>query len=983
MAQQKPAPLSKALLNKTMPASMAVDNEISPDQPVNFVVNSKGVLDEMIGGSRYDMQTNASIQNNRVCLWPDGNISATWTMGFTDPGYADRGTGYNYFNGTTWNAAPTARIETMKCGWPSVHPWNGGGEMILSHNSTTHLVVNTRPVKGTGAWTQNLRLTAPTGAFGLVWPRTVTSGSNHQYIHTLVVTTPVANGGTLYQGLDGALIYYRSLDGGATWDKQGVILPGLTSATYVGFSGDDYSWAEPHGDTLVFVQGGQWTDTFMMKSTDNGNTWTKTEILPNYYCKNSGTVTTPSFICSAGDVACEMDKSGVTHVAFGRMRATNDGTGHKYFPGTDGIVYWNSTMPVLDTAVVSNINTLIAANLCIGFVVDNGNPNDSIVGFPAYGTGLSSFPQIIIDNYNNIFFLWSSLTVGNPSPDPLNYRHIWTRAWFKGNALWNDMIDLNSGVLYMFQEYVYPSVASSLKGNKILLFDQTSSQPGANIKDATVPIHDVNIEFREIPVSTYGAVLSVYPANQNVAPEAGSTVFNVYSSANWTATKTAAWLTITPSGSGPGPLTATFTANTTGSARVANITVAMSGATSVIVTVTQQSAGTGYTVSGTIAYPNASTTPLSAVTLNLKNSSGTVVGTATTNASGLYSFSNVGNGSYTLAPSTTKTWGGVTASDVLLFKKHIGNIAFLQGIFLASGDVNGSGSLSAADVLLVKKRIGSLINSFSVGDWLFNNTPVTVNGANVTQNFNGLCYGDANGSFTPPAKGAPVVAPKSALTTGVLTIAPYFPLVTGPITVSVQASQIVNMGSFQFSIVYDPAVMTYTGATDWYAGISSVSVGEPTPGHITFVWAADAAGINIPDATFFNLQFNYNYTTTSSAIVWSDNPTPREFGDWDGNIFEPAFVNGSVQGIGVGIEQNTTPSVKVYPNPASDFVEIKSDNNIQSIEVMSYLGQVVYSMQDVENKYARINVSGLQSGVYFIKVKTANGTKVVKTTVTR
>ena len=242
MAQQKPVKLSKSIQNRTLPSFKALDNGTSPAQPGNTVANSKAVLDEIIGGSRYDMQTNAAIQNNRFVMWPDGNLSATWTMGFADAAYNDRGTGYNYRNAGAWGPQPTVRIESMKAGWPSVHPWMGNGEMILSHNSTKFMPMNTRPVKGTGAWTQNLRLTAPGNAFGLVWPRTITSGPNHQYIHVLVVTTPVANGGTVYQGLDGALIYYRSLDGGATWDKQGIILPQLTSADYFGFSGDDYAW---------------------------------------------------------------------------------------------------------------------------------------------------------------------------------------------------------------------------------------------------------------------------------------------------------------------------------------------------------------------------------------------------------------------------------------------------------------------------------------------------------------------------------------------------------------------------------------------------------------------------------------------------------------------------------------------------------------------------------------------------------------------
>jgi hypothetical protein len=165
--------------------------------------------------------------------------------------------------------------------------------------------------------------------------------------------------------------------------------------------------------------------------------------------------------------------------------------------------------------------------------------------------------------------------------------------------------------------------------------------------------------------------------------------------------------------------------------------------------VTINEPGTSYTLSGSITYPNGQLTGLSGVPVNLKNESGTIIGTSLTNAAGFYQFTGLVNGNYTLEINCGKTWGGVTASDVLLFKKHIANISYLQGIFLASGDVNGSGSLTASDVLLIKKRIASIVNSFPEGDWLFNNTPFTVNGSSITLDFNGLCFGDANGSYLP------------------------------------------------------------------------------------------------------------------------------------------------------------------------------------------------------------------------------------------
>ena len=527
MAQQRPVTISKSIQNKVLPAPVAIDNVNTFNQPANVVVNSKSVLDDVIGASRYDMQSNASMMS-RLYLWPDGSLSGTWTRGMDDAGsYGDRGSGYNYSSGSAWGTAPTSRLETVRTGWPNINPWMGNGECNVSHNSTTSLVLNTRPAKGTGSWTQTLPLTSPTGITSLVWPRAITNGSNFQNIHIITVGQGSLGGQTA------PLLYYRSLDGGATWDKMGIVLPGLGSANYLAFGGDDYAWVEPHGDTIAFVNAGSWCDTFLMYSYDNGNTWTKKIILPNYY--GTATGLTPSFICGDGTVAGAMDKNGVFHVAFGRMRANSDATGaHFYYPGTDGIVYWNSTQPALDTAIITNIDSCYAHNILLGYVASNSAGDSILDPYPKYGTSLTSFPQITIDAYNNIYFLWSSLTVGNPSPDPLNYRHIWGRAWFNGKSEWTEMIDLNTGFLYMFQEYVYPAVAKRMKNDNLQMITQTSSQPGSQVKDATIPIHDVNIEYREVNASAFWPVgIDNKTANKNTVsqnypnPVKGATYFSV------------------------------------------------------------------------------------------------------------------------------------------------------------------------------------------------------------------------------------------------------------------------------------------------------------------------------------------------------------------------------------------------------------------------------------------------------------------------
>jgi hypothetical protein len=463
-------------------------------QPGNPVANTKSVMETTIGDSEYDMQTNGTI-GNRLRVYPDGTMAGTWTRGFASAG---RGTGYNYYDGAAWGPVPTARIENDRTGWPSYAQLGATGEIVIAHLNDG-LKISSRDVKGQGTWAQSV-LMGPAGATDISWPAIITNGPTHNYVHMIASTY------TAYQNLDLALLYYRSLDGGLTWDKKDVVLPQMTSADYDGFNGDEYAWGTPHGDTIYFTVSGPWIDTFIMKSNDNGETWTKIPILSNANKKlPTGTTDVAQFTMSDGSVACEMDHAGVIHVAFG-IGGGNMTGGTKYITvNANGLVYWNTTMPMLQDSL--NLDTLDAHGQLLAYVPDGPVP---FVAVPSYRVGLTSFPQISIDAYDNKYFLWAAATPDNPSPDPYNYRHLNGRAWFNNKTTWGDPIDFNAGFNYIFMEFAYPCMAKNIRNDKLEVIYQTSSQPGSNIVSVgttnVIPVHDVNIDHREILGSTFWPV---------------------------------------------------------------------------------------------------------------------------------------------------------------------------------------------------------------------------------------------------------------------------------------------------------------------------------------------------------------------------------------------------------------------------------------------------------------------------------------------
>lgn len=83
----------------------------------------------------------------------------------------------------------------------------------------------------------------------------------------------------------------------------------------------------------------------------------------------------------------------------------------------------------------------------------------------------------------------------------------------------------------------------------------------------------------------------------------------------------------------------------------------------------------------------------------------------------------------------------------------------------------------------------------------------------------------------------------------------------------------------------------------------------------------------------------------------------------------------------VGIEELSPGSISLYPNPANDFVNIVSSDNIMTIEVLNFTGQTIYKTNDVDLKGTKLDVASFRTGEYMVKITTMNGIETKKITV--
>ena len=318
---------------------------VSHDSSISFTVTedvfyqANFMEEHGIMVTNYDLQSNSAL-GNRIATWADGTASfvATWDHS-GNTSFPDRGTGYNYYDGSSFGDMPDTRIEPVKSGWPSIAAC-GDGEILASHASGTNVYY--RPTKGQGEWilVQNFP--------NVTWPRIICSGSNDQYVHLVTVYQESVDG--VYMN---HIYYARSTDSGQTWSDL-VEFPNLDNSEYGDYrnqlSADDYVMAA-NGNDVAVLFGGYTTEVFYMISHDNGLTWERQIVAPfpmegaHAYVFSDHPNGMDYPVCTSDNShSITIDDNGVVHVAFAlfRWQASND-SNYTYWPAYGyGIIYWNS-----------------------------------------------------------------------------------------------------------------------------------------------------------------------------------------------------------------------------------------------------------------------------------------------------------------------------------------------------------------------------------------------------------------------------------------------------------------------------------------------------------------------------------------------------------------------------------------------------------------------------------------------------------------
>jgi hypothetical protein len=459
--------------------------------PVNPTVSASrmAVNETVVGKTFYDLQSNTSLAN-RIVIHPDGTMGATWTRGMEATTFPDRGTGYNFFDGSAWGPEPTARVETVRTGWPSYSTWGPAGEVLVSHTGGANgLAFLTRETRGTGAWTESY-IVGPEGMPDVTWPRIITSGENNEYIHMLSDNDAAAS----FTGQSSSMFYSRSSDGGATWDINMMVLDGTGIEYYNDVSADEYTLASK-GDIVAILVADAWKDMFLLKSLDNGESWEKTVIWehPYPFFVFGQTELTDTFFTVDNSASLAIGPDGKVHVVFGISRAQYaevSTTQYSFYPWIDGIGYWNEDMPVFSNSIhalagpqyeyeesemIENYNYIgwsqdVDGNGTLSFAT---TVNQTPMSYRELG--LSTMPNISIDDQGRLFVAWASTTETYDNID-YNFKKIWARAYDNGE--WGPFVHVTNDIVHIFDESIYPTMPLTTSGNAVYVMYQADGLPG-------------------------------------------------------------------------------------------------------------------------------------------------------------------------------------------------------------------------------------------------------------------------------------------------------------------------------------------------------------------------------------------------------------------------------------------------------------------------------------------------------------------------
>ncbi len=296
---------------------------------------SDGELDYTV----YDWQTNWS-NINRTIVWPDGTVNFAYNYALDDS-FSDCGTGIGTYNAITDEWIPSdGRIETEKTCFGSIARYQENSIVVAAQ---TEYMCKLYIVEDKDNITPNSvpPVSYLNPSYDPRCPNVMTSGANRDIIH-VVATANSDFGVPGAEGVNMPIIYFRSMDGGETWDKENIVLPYMGPEYGVAWGNHICYWMETTEDNcLALVVNNPWSDGFVLRSYDDGETWEKI----TFYHHPGVNTTFDTWFMYPRWTSCVWGANDELCLAYEFNCNTGEPGSRNYDPSIGGVAFWSESLP--------------------------------------------------------------------------------------------------------------------------------------------------------------------------------------------------------------------------------------------------------------------------------------------------------------------------------------------------------------------------------------------------------------------------------------------------------------------------------------------------------------------------------------------------------------------------------------------------------------------------------------------------------------
>jgi uncharacterized protein (TIGR03437 family) len=321
----------------------------------------------------------------------------------------------------------------------------------------------------------------------------------------------------------------------------------------------------------------------------------------------------------------------------------------------------------------------------------------------------------------------------------------------------------------------------------------------------------------------------------------------------------------------------------------------------------------GGSLSGTVSYcVSPKSVPGVVIAAN-----GTPSASLTTGTTGVFQFTGLGSGAYTLTPAKTGDVNGITSFDAALVALHVVGASTLNSCQQIAGDASNNGSLSSFDAALIAQYVVGIANpaNFS-GTWKFvppSRSYASLSGEQANQNFDAALVGDVSGNWAAGAGGAAsllFVFPESFNATMQTTVT--LPAINGVkgaiITVPITIGDLTgkNIIAYDFDLVFDatmlePLPTPYDAAGTLSSALTITANATTGRLRVSAFGTAALAGAG----RLLNLKFKVIGAGATTSLTW------QKFALNEETLAQASLTNGSV----IVPPANTTVSAASYQGP--------------------------------------------------------------------